>query len=298
MFFGFSQCLQYFQRFSDSGFCHDFQITHPHFVDRSDVIGRLAGQRAACDQADKASTPTTAPSLSVSPTPPLSPLIRAAEAPTPVVIAEVLAGVQGNNNYEFIELYNRSSQIVDIQGWALWYRLATSREDVFIYRWTAPTLIPPYGHLLLGLAEQDLGLPVDAEYETPINTSGGGLQLRQTDGAVLDMLGWGKAPENFYEGQPAPAMENGVALERGPGGDLGNAADSDDNAADFALQQTPNPQNTASQMTPLSEQRLEMAVSAPANAEPGSDLSICSPSPTIPARMSPMPWRSLLCRPS
>lgn len=235
---------------------------------------------ASCSRPTGQVTPTSAPPTGpeASPTPALAEETQAAPTPfvlpegaTPIVISEVLAGVQGNNNYEFIELYNRSNQIVDIQGWALWYRLAASREDVFVYRWTAPTLIPPYGHILLSLPGQDLGLPVDAVYETPINTNGGGLQLRQTDGTVLDMLAWGKAPENFYEGQPAPAMQNGVGLERLPGGDLGNAADSDDNSLDFVLQSNPNPQNTASQMTPLSQQRLEMTVSAPANAEPGTE---------------------------
>ncbi len=239
---------------------------------------------ASCDRQPTQAAPTAGPAVDTPTTPALPEETQAAQASpaaptpfvlpegaTPIVISEVLAGVQGNNNYEFIELYNRSNQIVDIQGWALWYRLAASREDVFVYRWTAPTLVPPYGHILLSLPGQDLGLPVDAVYETPINTNGGGLQLRQTDGTVLDMLGWGKAPDNFYEGQPAPAMQNGIGLERQPGADLGNAADSEDNSLDFALQPSPNPQNTASQMTPLSQQRLEMTVSAPANAEPGTE---------------------------
>jgi len=71
-----------------------------------------------------------------------------------VVISEVLAGVQGNNNLEFIELYNASEEIVDLQGWTLWYRLATSEDDLLVYRWKRQALIPPHGHYLLVRAGQ------------------------------------------------------------------------------------------------------------------------------------------------
>lgn len=222
----------------------------------------------------------------VSPTP-----AAAIQAPTPfslqpgdspVIISEVLAGITGNNNNEFIELYNRSQGVVDLQGWALWYRLPTSTEDLFIYRWTSSALIPPQGHYLLGFTGQDIGLPVNAEYEQALNITAGGIQLRSTDGSLLDSLGWGEAPENFYEGTPAPEMQNGIALERAPGGEEGNFTDTHNNYADFSLQTLPNPQNTGSQIVPANQACLSIDLIAPQTSEPGSQfeatLSISNPS--------------------
>lgn len=51
----------------------------------------------------------------------------------PILISEVMAGKQGNNNYEFIELYNPGDDLIDLQGWSLWYRLATSEDNLPVY---------------------------------------------------------------------------------------------------------------------------------------------------------------------
>lgn len=227
-------------------------------------------------------TPSPSPIASTPPPIPTAPVLveptPLPEGASPVLISEVLAGVQGNNNYEFIELYNRSSEIVDLHGWALWYRLPTSQEDLFIYRWTSTTLIPPQGHYLLGNAGAEISIPVDMQFDQPINTAGGGLQLRRTDGTVLDALGWGKAQPDFYEGSSAPALINGVSLERLPGGLIGNSLDQDDNSTDFHLSDSPDPQNSGSTLTPLPSARLEVTLQAPASAEPGTqftyDLSV------------------------
>ncbi|MFZ6028957.1 MAG: lamin tail domain-containing protein [Chloroflexota bacterium] len=192
------------------------------------------------------------------------------EGAAPVVIGEVLAGIAGNNTYEFIELYNRSEKPVELQGWALWYRLPNSDEDLFVYRWQKPALIAPFGHYLLTYNGEDVGLPADAAYhEQALNLSAGGLQLRQTDGAVVDAVGWGNAPPGFYEGSPAPKLTHGVSLERLPGDEAGNGLDSDDNNADFVLRDAPGPQNSGSAITPLPAERIELLVEAPSSVEPG-----------------------------
>ena len=60
---------------------------------------------------------------------------RARVAEPRIVISEVLAGVEGNNQYEFIELYNAGSAPLDLQGWSLWYRLATSEDSLIVMDW-------------------------------------------------------------------------------------------------------------------------------------------------------------------
>ncbi len=238
---------------------------------------------AACTNPTAAPTadlrPTTAPSTPT-PIPPtvggqpstvITPTPLAPGA-SPVLISEILAGVQGNNNYEFIELYNRSAAIVDLQGWALWYRLPSSAEDLIVYRWRTSTLIPPQGHLLLVQAGQDVGVMADGEYEQALNPFNGGLQLRNTGGDVLDTVGWAKSQDDFFEGTLAPGMENGISLERQPGGAGGSAMDTNDNAADFALNASPDPQNTGSPLTPKVANYLEVSVSAPESAAPGGQF--------------------------
>ncbi|HEY53326.1 MAG TPA: hypothetical protein G4N94_07710, partial [Caldilineae bacterium] len=217
--------------------------------------------------------PTVAPPEAPTPTAVLEPTAAPPPAVTEkVVISEVLGGIKGNNNYEFIELYNPGSAPLDLDGWSLAYRLGTSEEDIPVYQWRGKTLLPGQGHYLLARAGQDVGVTPDAAFEQALNTFNGGLALYKPDGEIADRLGWGKAPEAFTEGTAAEAMANGVSLERNPGGEAGNAADSDDNAADFTLQEAPHPQNSGSPLTPAVAQRLTIAVAAPEQAEPGSQF--------------------------
>ena len=188
-----------------------------------------------------------------------------------ILISEVLTGVDGNNNLEFIELTNTSTTApLDLKGWGLWYQIDAGQDESLIYRWTEHALIPPLGHYLLVRTGQDVAVPPDVQVDMNLIPQKGGLQLRATDGTPLDSLVWGDGPADFTEGQPAPAMRNGFSLERAPGGDSGNFTDSDNNAADFALNQTPNPQFTGSPISPAPTEKLVVNLSAPATAEPGS----------------------------
>ena len=228
---------------------------------------------AACNDS---STPTQAPAITAEPgstaTPPSQPLPTLPAGAPPVVISEVLAGIQGNNNHEFIELYNRSTSAVDLRGWTIWYRLPTGQEDLLVYRFERQTIIPPLGHYLIGRAGEDLGLPVDAVFDQPINTAGGGLVLHSTDEIAQDILGWGNATEGYYEGGASAAMPNGSSLERLPGGEAGNATDTANNAADFTPNPSPTPQNTGSPVTPVLPACLGISLTAPVTAEPGSSF--------------------------
>ena len=190
-----------------------------------------------------------------------------------VLISEVLGGIKGNNNYEFIELYNPATTPVDLEGWTLAYRLNTSEEDLPVYQWQGKTLLPAQGHYLLVQEGEDVGLTPDATFSQPLNTFNGGLVLRQPDETLSDQLGWGKAPESLTDGAAAEAPENGLSLERKPGGNAGNGADSDDNDADFFVQESPNPQNSGSPLTPEIVQRLIVQAEAPKQLEPGSHFS-------------------------
>jgi len=196
---------------------------------------------------------------------------------SPVVINRVLAGVPGNNNAEYIELYNRSSEPVDLKGWSLWYRLPNSPEDLPVYRWQNRAVIPPLGYYLLARAGEAAGLPgapvPDAEFDQPLNVSTGGLQLRSAQQTAADALGWGEnaaqIPE-FFEGMPAPAMTNGEFLERKLDQAQGSPVDSDNNAADFQAAALAAPRNSGSPSAPERAEALRVTIQAPETAAPGS----------------------------
>jgi uncharacterized repeat protein (TIGR01451 family) len=217
--------------------------------------------------------PTTQP-----PAPTDTPAPAATDPPPPaaagVLISELLPGVPGNNNYELLELYNAGADPVNIQGWSLWYRNSDNQDEQLVFRWSEDAEIPGYGHLLLLREGQEFDLIADALFDTPLFERRGGIQLRDKTTAVVDQLGWGaEAPPSFTAGSPAPAPADGRALERLPGGADGSAQQSDDNNVDFQLVD-PNPQNSGSPLTPLPEQRLELAISVPAEVPPGEVLEL------------------------
>jgi predicted extracellular nuclease len=200
------------------------------------------------------------------------PTLPVEEVEPSITISEVLVGIQGNNSFEFIELFNRGDSLVDLKGWSLWYRLATSEDDLIVKEWRESALLAPHGHYLLGRAGQDLGTVVDEVFDQALNTSGGGLELRNASGDAADALGWGKAPESFVEGTAAVALENGVSLERLPGGESGNGTDTNNNAVDFSLNQQPNPQNSGSLVTPYDGERLIVLLRGPKSVVPGGSF--------------------------
>lgn len=187
-----------------------------------------------------------------------------------VVISEVLAGIPGNNDHEFIELYNPDPQEpVNLEGMTLWYQLEEGQEERILYRWTEKALVPPQGHYLLGRSDQAYQVVLDRVYDLPLATSRGGLLLRADDDTPVDSLSWGDDPQEYGEGAPAPAMARGVSLERLPGGELGSTQDSGDNRADFQLLTDPHPESSGSPPAPVREHHLAISVSAPEAVEPG-----------------------------
>ena len=212
---------------------------------------------------EASATPTALPTLTETPAP----------TPSKVLISEVLAGAQGNNNYDFIELYNPGTQVpYNLKGATLWYQLADGKEEIQVYAWDTHSLIPPHGHYLLAREGEDFGLVADALIDVPMVPQRGSLQIRSESGDVLDSLIWGEGSQVFAEGDAAVAMQNGVSLERAPGGEAGNASDGDNNQTDFTLQDKPQPQNSGSLTTPMSDGYLALSFEAPAVVEPGQSF--------------------------
>ena len=120
-----------------------------------------------------------------------------------VLFSEFLPGVPGNNNYEFIELYNAGQEPVDLAGWSIWYRLNDSQEPQLVYEWREVSEIPGWGHYLLLRAGQSYDVMADVEYEIPLFERRGGLVLQNGNGDIVDRLGWGDGVADFYAGEPS-----------------------------------------------------------------------------------------------
>ncbi|MFZ5916290.1 MAG: Ig-like domain-containing protein [Chloroflexota bacterium] len=174
--------------------------------------------------------------------------------PALLLISEVQSRGAADAYDEFIELYNPSPDTAfNLNGYRISYQ-ASSGDIGSRYTWEVDAFVPPYGHyLLINSRAYDGSVPGDATYTTGLADDAAIAIVRLSDRAIIDSLGWGSldpATVTFVETSPAPGPGAEQSVERRPGGDDGNGQDTQDNSADFAVLDPPNPQNTASPPTP------------------------------------------------
>ena len=191
-----------------------------------------------------------------------------------IVISEIMAGAENNNNHDFIELYNPQSESVDLAGCTLTYQLDRENDYITLYHWDSYTLIPAFGHYLLGYTGEDFGLTVDAQFKQNLIPSKGSLTLLNSSEDIKDRLCWGSQTCENPEGTPAPAVVKGKSLERLPGGQAGNTTDTDHNATDFISNDQPDPQNSGASITPALADQLQILLIAPEIINPGEQFAM------------------------
>jgi len=205
-------------------------------------------------------------------TPP-SPEITLDAAPAKILISEVLTGVEGNNQADFIELYNAGTEIGDLKGYSLWYQLNDDTEDILIHNWDVSTLVPPLGFYALVQEGQDFQITPDHVFNQSLVPSRGGLVLRKED-IIEDQLAWGTGPASLIEGSPAEAMVPDYSLSRNLDPNAESQIDSDNNQADFSLNPSPNLQNTGSPLNHPNSQELVYSISIPEVIKPGDQVQV------------------------
>lgn len=160
-----------------------------------------------------------------------------------LTVNELVTGVTGAASNEFVEIVNTGTGGADLSGWKLVYRSAAGTSDVALATIPEGTILPAGGFYLFGGAGYVGGPAADQTYSTAIAATGGGIGLRNAEGALVDSLGWGTATNAFIEGTVAPAPPTveapGASLARQPDGD-----DTNDNAADFAIDDSPTPRGS------------------------------------------------------
>ena len=189
---------------------------------------------------------TPAPPVTVVPPVTTEASVSFERSPGRVVISECIPGAPGNNNFEFIELYNAGTEPVDMRGWSLWYRMADTQEEKRLFLWTARTDIPGYGHYLLARVGQDVGTAPDAAFDVPLFERKGGLALRDADGTTGCWVG--RCSGRLWRGRVHAFSRGRRESERA--GWSGRKLDTGDNHADFSARAQPDPQNSGSPMAP------------------------------------------------
>jgi hypothetical protein len=159
---------------------------------------------------------------------------------TGITVNEFMTGVTGSASNEFVEIANSGAGPTDLSGWKLVYRSAAGTSDVVLATVPDGTTLAAGAFYLFGGAGYAGGPAADQSFSTGLAATGGGVGVRNTDGALVDSVGWGTATNILVEGAAATAppatAAPGTSAARMPDGH-----DTNDNAADFALDDSPTP---------------------------------------------------------
>jgi hypothetical protein len=151
-----------------------------------------------------------------------------------------MTGVTGSASNEFVEIVNTGTAAADLSGWKLVYRSAAGTSDVVLATIADGTSLAPGGFFLFGGAAYAGGPAADQSFSASVAATGGGVGLRDAAGTLVDSVGWGTATNAFVEGTVAAAPPTkeapGTSTGRVPDGD-----DTNDNAPDFTLDDSPTP---------------------------------------------------------
>ncbi|OLT23313.1 hypothetical protein BJF81_11585 [Ornithinimicrobium sp. CNJ-824] len=171
----------------------------------------------------------------------LAPMAHAAG--TTLVINEVYGG-GGNSGAtwtnDFVELFNGTDTEIDLTGYTVQYYSSAGGPGGSNNTCVLAGSVAPGDHFLTQQAAGSGGtqaLPApDATCGATMSGTNGIVRLFDTDGAVVDTVGYGSA--SIFEGTgTAPRLSNTTSASRTDG------IDTDDNAADFTSG-TPTPQNS------------------------------------------------------
>lgn len=159
-----------------------------------------------------------------------------------IVISEIQTGSASDASQEFVELYNPTSADLSVDTWTMEY--ASSAGTAWTKKATLSGTIPAYGFFLLATAGYASG---DTVMTSGLAGTSGHVRIKNTNGTVIDVVGWGSAahPETLAASAPVA----GGSIERIPGrlnSLAGNGEDSDSNAADYILREVSEPQRSSS----------------------------------------------------
>lgn len=187
------------------------------------------------------------------------------QAVSPNLVISQVYGGGGNSGApylnDFIEIFNRGSMSINVNGWSVQYASATASS------WSVTPLpnltVPPGGYMLIQEASSG---PNGASLPTP--DAMGTINLASTTGKValvntttalavanpvglpqvVDFVGYGTSANGYEGGGPAPTLSSSKSAIR----NLNGCVDSDNNSADFSTSDPPTPRNSLTLANPCS----------------------------------------------
>jgi predicted extracellular nuclease len=161
-----------------------------------------------------------------------------------VVISEFRTRGPNGGFDEFIELYNKSGNSIDISGWKI---KASNNAGTISVRVTIPanTILPAHGYYLVtnsNSAGYSGTVAGNQTYTTGISDDGGIALTTGTD-QIVDQVGMSSGSAFIESRVLAPLTTNSDrSYERKPGGSSGSTQDTDDNRSDFQIRTPSDPQ--------------------------------------------------------
>lgn len=160
-----------------------------------------------------------------------------------IVISQIQLNNTSSASNEFIEIYNNSSNDVEVTNWCLYYASASSIQNgskiaCFLVENDSIHLYLPshsFSFLIsnqLASATPDLGS--DLKFSATLSDTAGHLRLINGSGVEIDKVGWGKTAVSAEGGLPAATSSAGKVISRKVLGD-GALQDTDNNSVDFEL---------------------------------------------------------------
>ena len=154
-----------------------------------------------------------------------------------------MTGTTGSATDEFVEIVNPTDSAIDAGGYRVAYRSSSGTSDTVLATLPLGTTIAAHGFYLLGGAGYSGSHAADQSFSAGLASTGGGVGIRDTDGALVDSVAYGTATNAFVEGTVAAAPPTAAA----PGKSAGrqpDGHDTDNNSTDFTVLTAPTPGTT------------------------------------------------------
>lgn len=199
-----------------------------------------------------------------------------------VISAVQITEGDGKTNHDFIEIYNPTSNDINLKGYRLVKRTKIGTGDTSIKSWTDDTIIKAHSWRLWASSDDEsysLGIGADdATKQTIAPDNGIAIRLGALDtGEIIDSVAWGEAENIFKESAAAAALNASESLVRKPGTpNEGNGEDTNNNANDFTIVTNFIPRNSQSTAVPAIEnpQLPDPALTPSPASSPATDAPV------------------------
>lgn len=203
-----------------------------------------------------------------------------------LLIGEIVTGGSKGAD-EYVEIYNADTSPAPLADIELVYVSASGKSSTRKHAWSGGQ-VPAAGRVLLANVDGTFAVGADHTYRGGLSATGGSVVLRSAGGVVVDALSWGTAASAFVEGTAAPAPPAGASIERRPGDGAANGRDTNDNAADTRINESPVPEGSSGSPPPAPEPTPQ-PTAEPTPKPPPQPTPKPTPEPTPQPTLEPTP---------